>query len=142
MDTNRLARGLGIAIRTGIAPVLLGMRWRQGFDDHGGRPIPSLEVGWRVRSKRALDEFFLATELASATTVSAKERARLGRELTEAVDLFEAKGWIEDPASYHLEPESARLVQRESAGGLLARFEHIRFESGYEPHAEEPGRDR
>jgi len=135
-------RGLGMVLRTGVAPLVLGMRWRNGYGDHGDRSIPPPEPGWRTHSRRALDEFFLATELVTAPMVSARERERLGAELYSAVELYDQRGWIEDPASYHLTPPPAESVVREGAKMALGSFDHLRFESGYAPHEGEPGRER
>ncbi|MDQ4105979.1 MAG: alpha/beta hydrolase [Actinomycetota bacterium] len=68
--------------------------------------------------------------------------ARIGGELDEVLDIFEEKGWLRDPTGYHRPPpppERLRIEPRRSRG---REFEHLSFESGYEPWSEEPGRDR
>jgi len=134
--------GVSLALRSGLAPLVLGMRWARGLDDHGDRQIPSLVRTWRVVSKVALDEIFLASELASATVVSLRDHGRVGLELDAAVDLFHERGWLDDPASYHQTPEAVRQVRIEDAGRGFHRYRHLQFESGYAPHPGEPGRDR
>lgn len=71
-----------------------------------------------------------------------KQAARVRYELDEALPLFEGNGWIQNPASYHQTPPplyEPDLVSQELSG---QSFEHLSFESDYEPHPGEPGRER
>jgi hypothetical protein len=63
------------------------------------------------------------------------------REVARAVDLYGERGWLEQPSSYHREPPPLESVALESVRGWW-RYDHMRFESGYEPLLEDPGRDR
>jgi hypothetical protein len=137
-----LGRGTAIALRTGAAPVLMGARlaWhRPEFED---AEVPAARRDWLTTSKIVLDELFFATELASAAVVSLSDRRRMATELRQAVSLFEERGWLDDPRLYHRDPPALRAVvlDRRRAAGLP--FEHLRFESGWEPHPGEPGRER
>jgi len=67
---------------------------------------------------------------------------RVAAEVHEALALYQERGWVDDPASYHRTPpplEKPQLRPRRARG---VRFEHLAFESGYEPHPDEPGRER
>ena len=139
---GKLARGLGVAARSGAAPLVIGARvasWRQAAL---GEDIPARGGGLAAVSKMALDEIFLATELAAAPLVSPRERSRMARELSRALGLFERSGWLEDPARYHEDPPPLEIerVHQARSGRLPVR--HVSFESGYAPREREPGRQR
>ncbi len=104
--------------------------------------MPPARWGVSLASKAALDEFFFASELVLATFVPGRERERVRREMAEAADFYEARGWLEDPARYHLAPPPLESVQLEEPRRRVAHYRHLRFESGYEPHEGEPGRER
>lgn len=89
--------------------------------------------------------FDLGTRLLLGTP-RAEQVQRAAREVREAVDLFRARGWLEDPQGYHralpppepLRPTPAAVWTLEGR----VRYRHLRFASGYEPHEGEPGRLR
>ncbi len=72
----------------------------------------------------------------------AGEHARLARELHEAGELWRARGWLARPASYHAAPPPAERVVITPRRVLGTEFEELRFQSEYEPHSGEPGRER
>lgn len=115
--------------------------WLRG---HRERDLPQVKVTPGVVAKWIVDELTLQQEAASSrmrlpTNVF---RRRLRDELGEGVELFDDKGWTKDPMSYHVDPPSLRRprMSRERALGL--DYEHLVVRSGYEPHPEEPGRER
>jgi hypothetical protein len=69
-------------------------------------------------------------------------RRRLRDELGDGVEMFNSMGWVDDPRSYHLDPPTLKRprLTKKSAAGL--DYEHLVARSGYEPHADEPGRER
>ncbi len=139
---NGLARGLELALRAGAAPLLIGARLTRRFREIRPPDLPAPRRGLGTFSKIALDELFFATELASASVISFRDRGRIVAEMEDAVELFDERGWLTDPSSYHRDPPPlARvLLERGSTPGLS--YEHMRFESGYAPHPGEPGRER
>lgn len=101
-------------------------------------PTPSL----RLAAKVAFDEAILST-MQLTTPVPVGDAARLvAREVLAAREMFDARGWLEKPASYHVAPPplEAFALRPEKVRGIS--YEHLSFESEYEPHADEPGRDR
>ena len=68
------------------------------------------------------------------------------QELLAMRDFIEENGWFGDPASYHRTPPPLRAVQiseKETSGlGGSTRYKELLFESEYEPHPGEPGRER
>jgi pimeloyl-ACP methyl ester carboxylesterase len=105
--------------------------------------VPQPRMGPAIAARAAEDEFSMCTIVLTTWPLSVGSRAaRIGRELEEGLALFEARGWLEDPASYHRKPPPV-----EELGGGNRRhpekgFEHLTFESLYEPWAGEPGRER
>lgn len=69
---------------------------------------------------------------------AAVERTR--DEVAAALTLYDAEGWLRDPSRFHVEPPALREVEiARSWRGPIAR-EVLRFESGYAPPAQDPGR--
>lgn len=104
--------------------------------------VPEPVRGVSLSSKVAIDEALLATMQFSIPTPSARRVDRVVRETRDATELFRDRGWLEKPVEYHLAPpplDAPELRPRRVRG---IDYEHLRFGSGYEPHAEEPGRER
>jgi len=105
-------------------------------------PRPSLSLHAQV----AIDDALLATMQFGMTVPSGEQASRVEHEVKAARDLYQSRGWLEKPDTYHLEPpplEAPRIRDRQVRGrGGRHHYEHLSFESEYEPHAEEPGRER
>lgn len=139
---RRIGFGVEVALRSLAMPAVLGLRWagQRGAGVPDEVPAPRRSVA--LAAKMAGDELFLAFELVSAGFASLRERARIGAELRDALSLYEARGWLERPERFHRTPPPlASVRQRASSLGGLA-YRELSFESGYEPHPEEPGRER
>jgi predicted esterase YcpF (UPF0227 family) len=100
-------------------------------------------MGLGMAARAAEDELSTCAIVLSTWPLSVGGRAaRIGRELEEALALFEERGWTSAPPTYHREPPP---LEEPGGGGLRHKeegFRHLTFESGYEPWPEEPGRDR
>ena len=106
-----------------------------------GVPEPRMSPGTAARA--AQDEFSMCTIVLTTWPLSVGSRAtRIGRELEEALVLFEEKGWLEDPTSYHRDPPPIEGIDGGDRRHPEDGFEHLTFESAYEPWPEEPGRER
>ena len=101
-------------------------------------PVPSLWLATQV----AMDEALLAWMLARIALPGRDDHVRIEREVTAARELFEARGWLEKPAGYHDLPPPLERVGLRASRTRGIDFEHLFFESLYEPHAGEPGRER
>jgi len=99
-------------------------------------PSPALAFG------ALLDESLLSMGTVFRRFPTPEDYHRIRAEVTEAVDLFDRRGWLDDPAVYFSDPPPAEpKIQRTRLLGGLS-FERLRFESGYDPDPEEPGRAR
>jgi dienelactone hydrolase len=101
-------------------------------------PIPSI----RLSAETAADEAMLATVLSFMPIPEKGEVARINAEMWAARELFEEMGWLEKPAGYHGVPKPLDSPTLRAAHIYGIDYEQLTFESGYEPHADEPGRDR
>jgi Uncharacterised protein family (UPF0227) len=106
-----------------------------------GVPEPRMSLGMAARA--AEDEFSMCGIVLSTWPLTVGSRAaRIGQELEEALSLFEDRGWLDEPASYHRTPPPVNEVGSGDLRHPERGFEHVTFESSYEPWPEEPGRDR
>lgn len=104
--------------------------------------VPAPEPSLGLAAEVAVDDALLAT-MAIRNRGSENERLeRIRREIEQGLALFRERGWLDDPAAYHETPPplDAPAIHPERAGRF--EFEHLEFASGYEPRAEEPGRER
>lgn len=128
--------GVQLAARAVAAPLVLGFRWLGPQRVAAACPV---ESSWVARCKVVADEVFFLTEFLAGSSFAFSEGARIGAEVDEALGLYEARGWIADPASFHAEPPP--LVAFDEDEGFIrgASYRHLRFESGYRPWPGEPG---
>lgn len=137
-----MAQGVGVAVRSGAAPLLIGLRWASAHAAELPSDIPLPRWGLALASKVVLDEAFFTTEVVLARIASRGAAQRFGRELPRALEQYHREGWLGDPASYHRDPPVPRAVELEDRRSALVRYRHMRLPSDYEPNAGEPGRRR
>ncbi len=112
--------------------------WHEPHEDDVPTPQPSMRLSRQV----AIDDAILATLALRHANMIADEQERLRREVHEARELFRDRGWLSEPASYHVEPPELSEVRSRAAKVRSLDYDHVSFASQYEPHAGEPGRDR
>lgn len=110
-----------------------------------GTPVPdvpeprlNVAVAWQV----ALDECVLAMMNNPSRLPDPDDLARVGDEVAAARELFRQRGWLDSPVEYHRDPPPLDRPGVRPARWLGLRYEQLMFESGYEPHPGEPGRER
>jgi hypothetical protein len=131
-----------LALRSAALPWFLGarwlsLRWRPLPDE-----VPSPATTLSLAAKMAGDELFLAAEVVTASVISLRTRARVAREMADALLLYDRCGWIDDPAGYHLAPAAPLRVGRRARRSAGLDYEHVCFESEWEPPPGSPGRER
>ena len=67
---------------------------------------------------------------------------RISEEVRTASRLYEARGWLQAPLTYHSKPPPLYAPQVKDVGGSDLGFRDLSFESEYEPPYGEPGRRR
>jgi hypothetical protein len=102
--------------------------------------VPEPEPSLRLAAQVAVDEAILAT-LSVRTTLNI-DPDEVAREVRAARELYDSRGWLDDPQAFHLDPPALENPRSDVERAWGIDFEHLRWESGYAPHADEPGRDR
>lgn len=105
-----------------------------------GVPVPPLTL--RLAAEVAADEAILSTMSLGTRLPSGEDLKRIKREIEQAREQFAAAGWLEKPVQYHLAPPPLTSPQLRPARSRGLDYEHLSFESGYEPHPDEVGRER
>lgn len=157
-DLGAVGGGLGFvlalpaAFAIGLAPsALLALLSAGAFaaagaftarTSEGTEGIDSPPRTLRLHSEIALDQAVRGSMLLLIPFHRAGEHARLASELREAGELWRARGWLARPASYHAAPAPAERVMITPRRAFGTEFEELRFQSEYEPHPGEPGRER
>lgn len=104
--------------------------------------IPEPERNLRMVRKVALDEALLAYFIASARTPTPEEAWRSIDEVQRALELYDAKGWLDDPVSFHASPPPPDQIEMKPKRRGELKFQALSFNSGYLPPDADPGRDR
>ncbi len=121
--------------------------WR-GCVAHSGAPdVPEAEFSVGLASKLLLDEAvraFFATTSSSTFWIDrgGVVRPEARREVAQLLEVYEDLGWIAHPERFHPEPPDLDRVDFVKGRRGHHRFEHMTFESGYEPHPDDPIRTR
>ncbi|MFP6661523.1 MAG: alpha/beta hydrolase family protein [Myxococcota bacterium] len=104
--------------------------------------VPEAVPSKLLAAKVAVDEAFMAHLQLSLRLPTLQCLTRMRREVHEALDLHADRGWSADPLSFHREPPTLEnpVIQTRRTRGR--DFEHLVFDSGFEPRPEEPGRER
>ena len=105
--------------------------------------VPEPGLGPKLAARAAGDELSMSAIVLSTWPLAVGGQAtRISRELEMALVLFGERGWLRDPAGYHGSPPPLEEVGRGDLRHAEAGFEHLTFESLYEPWPGEPGRER
>jgi pimeloyl-ACP methyl ester carboxylesterase len=116
--------------------------------EHGGRSDDSERAPFSMRPSPVLalealvDELLIAIFHHPDLIPADEDFEPAGTDVGLAHDLFDARGWLTDPVSYHRDPPPPDDDQASHAHVPGIGYDHLRFFSGYEPHAGEPGRER
>ncbi len=129
--------GLGLVALSGAAFFSLGALSL-------AQEIPTQDVPLQQRSLSLAGAVAIDEALLGGVVTLALRRRQDGilREGIEALDFFEKQGWLEKPDTYHVAPPALEEATLRAARTRGIEFEHLSFESGYEPHAGEPGGER
>jgi len=113
-------------------------RTQLGRDDSLPTAAPTLRLGTQV----AMDEAILGVMMRPSKFPSTADYERVGEELSEAARLYRSEGWTAQPDRYHRTPPPLTDPQITTRRWLLNHYEHLTWESGFEPHPNEPARER
>jgi hypothetical protein len=115
-------------------------RWLSPDRSHAGDrvPFPSLPLALGALA----DESLLSLARVVRRPLVSEEYDRIGAEVSQAIDLYRQRGWLDEPASFFSTPPPAepQIHRTHLLGGLS--FERFEFDSGYSPDPDDPGRAR
>ncbi len=106
------------------------------------KDVPPPQTSIRLATEVAIDESVLALHTTINPLFTDSDPVTVRQEVKAALELFQDQGWLENPKDYHRTPPPLDNVVVESCQSGELQFEHLCFESLYEPHSGEPGRDR
>lgn len=137
-----------IAMTAPRTAAFVARSWARRRQDPDSLSPPSPQVSAGLAAQVAMDELLLAVMKSPKRYPHRADYERVGQEVLEAAALFEERGWLADPASYHPEPpplsspaiEACRTMDLAWTRGVP--YEHLSFESAYQPHPGEPGSER
>jgi hypothetical protein len=116
--------------------------WRRYLSRAEGAGVPVLRPTPGLAGQAFLDEIVLAGFRVLRPFAGADAFVRIEREVSQAVEMYESAGWCDDPASYHHTPPALSDVTLRTVKGRRQTYVRVSFESEYEPHVDEPGRER
>jgi hypothetical protein len=88
------------------------------------------------------DEVLLATMSNDRLVPTELEMQRIAGETREALAAMSRHGWLDDPRKFHETPEAPAEVTLERKRFTRVRYDHMTFESEYEPHPDLAGAER
>lgn len=89
------------------------------------------------RDEIVLAGFRLQQSAPNATTID-----RVTNEVTAALELYRQKGWLRHPEGFFAVPPPLTDVTVRPVSSMGRNYERLFFDSEYEPHPGEPGRER
>ena len=110
------------------------------------RDVPAVEPNAGLIAETIVDGSF-SLLVGLLVGVPDPQKVRRGhQELLAMLEFIETNGWYADPAGYHQTPPPLRAPQLtpRTASGIRGSTDYVEmlFESEYEPHPGEPGRER
>lgn len=104
--------------------------------------VPGTPVTFALAAQVMIDELLISVMRDPKLFPHGDDYERAASDIRTAYDLWGERGWLEHPVGYHLDPPVPAHVRVTRERAVEHRFEHLSFESGYEPPAGVPGRER
>jgi hypothetical protein len=114
--------------------------------EHRYRDVPAIEPKASMISDTVMDGLF-SMMIGMLVGVPVSKQVRRGhQELLAMHEFLQSKGWLEEPAGYHQTPPDLRAPRQTprrtfTLNGVV-NYVELSFESEFEPHPGEPGRER
>ena len=100
---------------------------------------PPAEASWWMDAKTALDEALLAYFVGTARLPSGDDIVRLGADARRIEELMQARGWLDQPETFHPAPAAPDRVYVQQARVYGWSYERVSYPSAFMPDAELPG---
>jgi len=108
---------------------------------HAYPEIPTRAVSPSLALSVFVDEVVMAL-LPRMPELPIAEVPRLGEDVVRTLETFEARGWLDDPGSFHVAPPPPRLIELTRRRLGRTHYNRIAFDSGFVPHEDVPGGGR
>ena len=118
----------------------MGATAKRGRSEPVDLPHPTLSPGFAAHV--AMDELILALAMGPNRFPVQADFDRVAAELGHARLLYDARGWLDDPASYHRDPPPLTDPSFDRGKFLGTSYQRLLFPSGWEPRDDEPGAAR
>ncbi|MBW0018892.1 MAG: hypothetical protein JO236_15290 [Mycobacterium sp.] len=115
--------------------------WRD-YLDHEADVLPIARPTLALTAHAFRDEVVLAGLKVRRPVSEPRLFERINDEVVEALAFYGDRGWLENPKGFFVEPPPLPDVTVRKVKGRRRSYERLSFDSGYRPHAGEPGRDR
>lgn len=116
--------------------------WRRYLDGDYDGELPVVRPTVALAGQAFSDEVVLVGFRLLRNAVTPADLARIHGEVTEARALYESRGWFEDPLGYLGDPPPLTEVTVRPVVAGRRSYDRVSFDSGYEPHEGDPGRER
>jgi hypothetical protein len=137
-SANSLSQVLGLFTRTGG---FYARSWGTYLDREPGE-LPVARPTLALATQAFLDEIVLTGFRLLRSAPDATRLAWITREVIAALEFYGQQGWLEKPEGFFAAPPALTDVTVRTVNNMGRTYERLFFDSGYEPHAGEPGRER
>ena len=135
---NPLSQVLGLFTRTGG---FYARSWGTYLDREPGE-LPVARPTIALAAQAFLDEIVLTGFRLLRSAPDATRLAWITREVIAALEFYGQQGWLNKPEGFFAAPPALTDVTVRTVDNMGRTYERMFFDSGYEPHAGEPGRER
>jgi dienelactone hydrolase len=137
-SANPLSQVLGPFIRTGG---FYARSWATYLDREPGE-LPVARPTIALAAQAFVDEIVLTGFRLLRSAPDATRIAWITREVIAALEFYGRRGWLDKPEGFFAVPPALTDVTVRAVNNMGRTYERMFFDSGYEPHAGEPGRER
>jgi dienelactone hydrolase len=113
-----------------------------GYLDREPDELPVARPTIALAAQAFRDEILLAGFSFLRATPNATALDRIDREIAAAQQFYGDKGWLDSPEGFFAAPPPPTDVTVKRVNSMGRSYERVAFDSEYEPHAGEPGRER
>jgi hypothetical protein len=137
-SVNPLSQVLGLFTRTGG---FYARSWGAYLDREPGE-LPVARPTLALATEAFFDEIVLTGFRLLRSAPDATRLEWITREVSAALEFYGRQGWLEKPEGFFAAPPAITDVTVRTVNNMGRTYERLFFDSGYEPHAGEPGRER
>ena len=137
-SANPLSQVLGLFTRTGG---FYARSWGAYLDREPGE-LPVARPTLALATEAFFDEIVLTGFRLLRSAPDAARLEWITREVSAALEFYGQQGWLEKPEGFFAASPALTDVTVRTVNNMGRTYERLFFDSGYEPHAGEPGRER